>query len=452
MTTSIDAIADLRQRLRGQVVLPDVPAFDELRRTFNARLDRRPRLIVRPVDAADVATAVTWAAEQDLPISVRGGGHSVAGYGVGPDALMIDLGELRAVAVDREARTADVGGGALLEDLDRATTAVGLAAPSGTYIDTGVGGLTLSGGIGFLLGCAGFACDALIGAEVVAADGSIVQVDDSTDPDLLWALRGGGGNFGIVTRFRHALIPLTQLYGGRMRFAGSSVPEVLRLVLELQRPDAPDELTLQGVLALDPERGPTASVLGAWVGPTDDGPRWFAPFKALSGAFVDEIGPLSFLALQTMGDRMGPTYRHYWKGQFVSDVSAGLQANLLEHAANAPADSIVLVEPIHGLAHRIAAGHASFGSRHALANVSALGIWSDPADDARVTDWARWTVTTLEPYAVRGAGYLNYASDDEPANRLEQAFGGDSFARLRAVKRRMDPDNRFRFNANIRPA
>ena len=452
MTTSIDVIADLRQRLRGQVVLPDASTFDELRRTFNAMLDRRPRVIARPVDAADVAAAVRWATEQDLPISVRGGGHSVAGHGVGPDALMIDLRELRTVTVDREARIADVGGGALLEDLDRATTALGLAAPSGTYIDTGVGGLTLSGGIGFLLGRAGFACDALIGAEVVAADGSLVHVDESRDPDLLWALRGGGGNFGVVTRFRHALTPLTQLYGGRMRFAGPAVPEVLRLVLELQGPDAPDELTLQGVLALDPERGPTASVLGAWVGPTDEGPRWFAPFTKLPGAFVDEIGPMSYLVLQTMGDRMGPTYRHYWKGQFVSNVSVALQATLLEHAATAPADSIVLIEPIHGLAHRIPAGHAAFGSRHALANVSALGIWEDPADDARVIDWSRGAVAALEPYALRGAGYLNYTSDDEPASRLEPAFGSASFARLQAVKRRMDPDNRFRFNANIWPA
>jgi FAD/FMN-containing dehydrogenase len=452
MTTSIDAIAELRGRLRGEVVLPDAPAFDELRRTFNAMLDRRPRLIVRPVDTADVATAVRWAREQDLPISVRGGGHSVAGHAVGQDALMIDLGEMRTVVVDREARTADSGGGALLEDLDRATTPAGLAAPSGTYLDTGLAGLTLSGGISYLLGAAGFACDALIGAEIVAADGSIIQVDESSEPDLLWALRGGGGNFGVVTRMRHALIPLTDLYGGRMRFAGAAVPEVLRLLLEIQGPDAPDELTLQGVLALDPELGPTASVIGAWVGPQEDGERWFSPFKALPGAFLDELGPTSYLALQTLQDRMGPTFRHYWKGQFVRDVGAGLQASILTHAAGAPADSIVLVEPIHGLAHRIPADHAALASRSGLANVSALGVWSNPADDEQVMAWARETVASLEPYALRGAGYLNYTSDDEPASRLEQAFGSASFARLQAVKRRMDPDNRFRFNANIPPA
>ncbi len=452
MTTSIDGIGALRQRLRGQVVLPDAPAYDELRRTFNAMLDRRPRLIVRPVDTADVATAVRWAAEQDLAISVRGGGHSVAGHGVGPDALMIDLRDMRSVMVDREARIADSGGGTLLEDLDRATTAVGLAAPSGTYLDTGLGGLTLSGGISYLLGQAGFACDALIAAEVVAADGSIVQVDASTDTDLLWALRGGGGNFGVVTRLRHALIPLTELYGGRMRFAGAAVPDVLRLVLELQGPDAPDELTLQGVLALDPDLGPTASVVGAWVGPISDGPKQFAPFKALPGAFLDELGETSYLALQAMQDRMGPTYRHYWKGQYVRDVGEGLQASVLEHAASSPADSIVLIEPIHGLAHRIPAGHAALFSRGGLANVSALGVWSNPADDAQVIGWARRTVAALEPYALRGAGYLNYTSDDEPASRLEEAFGTASFARLQAVKRRMDPHNRFRFNANIPPA
>jgi FAD/FMN-containing dehydrogenase len=237
-----------------------------------------------------------------------------------------------------------------------------------------------------------------------------------------------------------------------MRFAGPAVSEVLRLVLELQGPDAPDELTLQGVLALDPELGPTASVIGAWVGPVEDGPKRFAPFKALPGAFVDELGPTSYLALQNLQDRMGPAYRHYWKGQFVGDVGAGLQASILAAAAEAPADSIVLVEPIHGLAHRIPAAHAALGSRSGLANVSALGVWSDPADDARLIDWARRTVAALEPFALRGAGYLNYNSDDEPVSRLEQAFGTASFARLQAVKRRLDPDNRFRFNANIPPA
>jgi FAD/FMN-containing dehydrogenase len=452
MTGALETLDDLRRRVRGRVVEPAEPDFDQLRRTFNAMLDRRPRVIVRPVDAADVAAAVAWAAEVDLPISVRGGGHSVAGHAVGHGALMIDLGELRDVTVDQRVRTAEVGGGALLEDLDRATMAVGLAAPSGTYLDTGVAGLTLTGGIGFLLGCAGFACDALVGAEVVTADGTIRQVDGDSDPDLLWALRGGGGNFGVVTELRHALIPLTEVYGGEMRFAGPAVPEVVRLLFELQGADAPDELTIQGTVGLDAERGLVASVLGAWVGAPGEGRRRLAPITALPGAFVDEIGPTTYVAVQTMFERMGPTYRHYWKGQFVADVSAGLQATILEAAAEAPADSEILIEPIHGVAHRYPDDHAAFGSRRALANVSALGIWSDVSDDVEAIGWARTTTSALEPFSLRGGGYLNYAPEDETANRVEQAFGRDSFRRLQAVKRRVDPDNRFRFNANIPPA
>jgi FAD/FMN-containing dehydrogenase len=452
MTSAIETLDVLRRRVRGRIVEPSEPGFDELRRTFNAMLDRRPRVIVRPVDTVDVAAAVAWATDVDLPISIRGGGHSVAGHAVGQDALMIDLGELRDVTVDRRGRTAEAGGGALLEDLDRATTAVGLAAPSGTYLDTGVAGLTLTGGIGYLLGSAGFACDALVGAEVVTADGTIVQVDGDSDPELLWALRGGGGNFGVVTKLRHALMPLGAVYGGQIRFAGPAVPEVVRLLFALQGPDAPDELTIQGTVGLDAERGPIASVFAAWVGAPEEGPRRLAPITALPGAFVHDIGPTTYLALQTMFERMGPTYRHYWKGQFVADVSAGLQATILDRAADAPADSAILIEPIHGLAHRFPDGHAAFGSRRALANVSALGIWSAAADDARAIGWARTTTAALEPFSLRGGGYLNYAPEDETASRVEQAFGGESFPRLQAVKRRIDPDNRFRFNANIPPA
>jgi FAD/FMN-containing dehydrogenase len=451
MASSIDRLDVLRGRMRGRVVGPDDPDFGALRRTFNAMIDRRPAVIVRPLDTADVATAVAWAAENDLPISVRGGGHSVAGHAVGHDSLMVDLGEMRAVTVDPAARTADAGGGALLEDLDRATTEIGLVAPTGTYRDTGVAGLTLSGGISYLLGYAGFACDALVGAELVTADGRVLLIDATREPELLWALRGGGGNFGVVTRLRYALVPIDHVYGGQMRFAGEVVPDVVRLVFELQAAGAPDALSLLGAVGLDADAGPAATLYGAWVGDPHEGPNAFAPFRELPGLVADEVGPMTYLALQTMGDRMGSTYRHYWKGQFVNRVTPELYATILEQAATAPADSVVLLEPIHGRAHRIPESHAAFGGRKALANVSALGIWTDPADDGAVIDWARQTTTALEPFSLRGGGYLNYSPADETAKRIEQAFGRESFARLQALKRRVDPENRFRFNPNIPP-
>ena len=452
MAISIDQLDALRVRLRGGLLLPTDPRFDERRRTFNAMLDRRPAVIVRPLDTDDVAAAVRWAAAEDLPISIRGGGHSVAGHAVGPDSLMIDLAHMRSVTVDPASKVAEAAGGALLEDLDRATTSQGYGAPSGTYLDTGVAGLTLTGGIGFLLGAAGFACDALVGAEVVTANGSIVQVDETSDPELLWALRGGGGNFGVATRLRHGLIPLGHVYGGRIRLAGDGVADALRLLFELQAEAASDQLTLQATVGHNAVDGLSASVLGLWIGEPEMGPRIFAPLRALPGISLDHVGQTTYLDMQLISDRMGPTYRHYWKGQFVRDVGAGLQATILEAATRAPGESEILVEPIHGFAHRVPETHAAFGSRRALANVSALGIWSDPADDPAAMGWARDATTALEPFSLRGGGYLNYAPEDESARRVEQAFGAEAFARLQAVKRRVDPDNRFRFNANIPPA
>jgi FAD/FMN-containing dehydrogenase len=452
MASSTDPIDALRTRVRGEMLLPGDPRFDERRRTFNAMLDRRPRVIVQPVDTSDVVAAVTWAAAHDLPISVRGGGHSVAGHAVGPESLMLDLANLRAVTVDPASRIAEAGGGALLEDLDRATTSQGFGAPSGTYRDTGVAGLTLTGGISYLLGAAGFACDALVGAEVVTTDGHVLHVDAESDPELLWALRGGGGNFGVVTKLRHALISLSNVYAGRIRIAGDAVADALRLLFELQSEPASDELTLQATVGHDRELGLHGSILGLWIGEPEMGPRIFAPLRALRGIYLDTVGRTSYLAMQQEFDRMGPTYRHYWKGQFVRNTGPELQATILERAAMTPGESAILIEPIHGHAHRVPESHAAFGGRPALANVSALGVWSDPADDAAAIGWARETTTALEPFSLRGGGYLNYAPEDESARRVEQAFGAASFARLQAVKRRVDPYNRFRFNANIPPA
>lgn len=452
MAIATDPFDALRARVHGDVLVPGEPTYDERRQTFNAMLDRRPRLIVRPAHTADVVEAVRWAAANDLAISVRGGGHNVAGYAVGPDSLMLDMGAMRSVTADPDRRVAEAGGGALLEDLDRATIAHELAAPSGTYLDTGVAGLTLTGGIGYLLGAAGFACDALVGAELVTAGGEVLQVDEQRDPELLWALRGGGGNFGVVTKLRHALIPVRNPYGGRLRLEGAAVADALRLLFELQGDAASDELTLQSYLSVDPDRGPVMSILGLWIGEPELGPRVFAPLRALGGVFFDSIGPYPYLDMQVIFERMGPGFRNYWKGHFVRDVGPAVQDVILEGAATGVVHSGMLIEPIHGAAHRFPDDHAAFGGRRALANVSAIGIWEDPADDAAGIAWARRATAALEPFSLRGGGYLNYAPEDETAHRVEQAFGAESFARLRAVKRRLDPENRFRFNANIPPA
>ena len=442
----------LARTARGPVIGPADAAYDDTRRTFNAMLDHRPVVIVQPLDTADVSAAVRWAIDADLPISVRCGGHSVAGHGVGNGSLMLDLARIRTVTVDPDSLVAEAGGGARLEDLDRATTAHGLAAPSGTYADTGIGGIFLGGGINYLLGTRGFACDAVIGAELVTADGSIVEVDAELEPELLWALRGGGGNFGVVTRFRVALAPLGPVFAGRMRFAGPRTRELTEHLFELQAA-GPDELSLYGVLWRDDSLGGLmCTVFAAWTGEPERAESQVASLRSRPDKIFDEFGPMSYLDLQLLGDRGGPSHREYGKAQFVDAITPGLIDAIEAAHERISLGSAILMEPIHGMAHRIPVESAAFGARDAMANISALASWDDPADDEAQIRWARESVASWEPFSRRGGGYLNYASADETARRVEGAFGAERFARLRAVKRRCDPDNRFRFNANIPPA
>jgi FAD/FMN-containing dehydrogenase len=444
----LDALA---QTLRGPVIRPGDAMYEGARRTRNAMLDRHPVAIARPVDALDVATAIRWAAEADLPISVRGGGHSVAGHSVGDGALMLDLGNLRTVSVDPVARTADVGGGALLEDLDRATVAFGLAAPSGTFADTGIGGLVLGGGINYLLGSRGFACDALVGAELVIADGTIVEVDAEREPELLWALRGGGGNFGVVTRFRLSLGPLTRVYGGSMSFTGPTTRELINLTIEVID-SAPDELMLAAAVGKASTGDPFFELFGAWTGLPALGESLFAPFRGRPDLVADEMREIDYLDLQLLAERGGPRFRQYWKSVFVKSMEPGLVEAIATARDAVPPTSFILIEPIHGQASRIPDESAAFGARAAAANVAAIAVWEDPADDEANVRWARESVASWAPYSLRGGGYLNYSAADETVDRVQQAFGAERYARLRAVKRRCDPDNRFRFNANIPPA
>ena len=449
MTLTIDS---LRPQVRGPVILPSDDAYDGTRRTFNAMLDKRPEVIVQPLDTADVVAAVRWAAESGLPVSIRGGGHSVAGHSVGDGSLMLDLARMRGVEVDASARLATVQGGAKLLDLDTATTAHGLAAPSGTYSDTGVGGLILGGGISYLMGSRGLACDALVGATLVMADGTVVEVDEAREPELLWTLRGGSGNFGVVTSFRLALGPIGEMYNARLRFRGADAPALLERYFEFDA-EAPDELTTQAVLWNAPDVGPGITLVGAWSGDPEQGVAAFAPFVAGFEPIEDLSRRLSYVELQQVFERMGADYRHYWKGQFVGRTDGGFVDALKASQSALPAGhGIVLIEPMHGMVHRVPASSAAFGARSAVANVSALAVWTDPGEDAAQIGWARDSVAGWEPWSLLGGGYVNYTPADETAARIEQIYGAERFARLRAVKRRCDPDNRFRFNANIPPA
>jgi FAD/FMN-containing dehydrogenase len=440
----------LRARIRGEVLHPDHPAYGAARTPFNAMASGRPAAIVRPVDTDDVAAAVRAAADADLLIGIRGGGHSVAGHSTPDGGLLIDLSGWRGASVDPVAQIADALGGSRLMDLDAATAAFGLAAPSGTFVDTGIAGLTLSGGISYLLPSEGFACDALIGAELVTAGGDVIDVDQAREPDLLWALRGGGGNFGVVTRLRYRLTAVPTIYGGHLRFGGDRAVEVLARAFDIDR-EAPDELALTAAVSRADD-GVVVSLLVAWRGDATTGQRGVAELAGHASLVEQDVRAMNWLQLQSQNLPVPFGLRHYWKGHLVRDTPPALAEALVDAVAVAGPSDFVLVELIHGQAHRIPAASAAFGGRAAIANVTALAIWGDVAEDDQHIAWSRATAAAVEPWSLRGGGYLNYAEVDQSAARVAAAFEPEAFARLRQVKRRYDPDNRFRFNANIAPA
>lgn len=450
---TIEEGAALRSRLPETALLPGDPGYDEGRVSFNGMLDRRPAAIVPCVTTGDVVAAVRAARAAGLQIAIRGGGHSVAGHGIADGALVVSLAAMRSVEVDPERRVARVRGGALWEDVDRATTAHGLAVPGGTFVDTGVGGLTLGGGIGWLMPLAGFTCDNLIAAEVVTADGSVVTAGpaaDGGDPDLLWALRGGGGNFGVVTEFTFGLIPIGPIWGGRIRYDASAAGEVVSRIEALLASRPASFLPIIGIRR-DPDLGVVQIVVmlavldGSDPAPIEDALRRDLPVHS------DDLGPRSYVSMQELSGILPFGLRHYWKGYFLRSLDRDLIEALVAMRSDPDAGGLdfILIEGIVGAGRIEPPDGAAFGQRAARWNASALGIWESPDHDEAGTRWARRTAALLEPYSVSGAGYVNYSPADESAERVQAAYGDERWQRLVTIKRRYDPDNRFRFNHNI---
>ncbi len=444
-------VRDLRALTRGQVLTPRDDGYESARAAFNALATGRPAYIFRPADLPDIVAAVRWAVESDLAIGVRGGGHSVAGHSCPEGALLVDLSRWRGATVDPVARTAEALGGSRLMDLDAATAAFGLAAPSGTFVDTGIGGLTLTGGLSWILASEGFACDALVGAQLVTMAGDVLEVDEQHEPELLWGLRGGGGNFGIVTRLRYALTPVTQMFGGAVRFRGDGVRDALVRVMELDV-DAPDQLVMTMVTYPGEDGSPAGHVNIAWRGDAADGAAVVRSLIEHPACYVSELRSMNWLQMQALFTPFPFGLRQYWKGHLVGKADASLADAALGAASDAGSESFVLLELIHGKAHRIPADHAAFGGRAAVANVTALAIWENEDDDEREIAWARALADSVAPLSLHGGGYLNYPELDQSKARVAAAYPPDSWARLRHLKRRLDPANRLRFNANVPPA
>ncbi len=448
--TTTESLGELRRSLAGSVLTSDGADYDAARRCFNALVDRRPAVIARCLGPQDVAAAFDFARAHELEVAVRGGGHNPAGHCVLDGGLVIDLSQLRAVEVDSRGRIARSGGGATWLDFDAATQAHGLVTPGGVVGSTGVCGLALGGGIGHLTAQLGLTCDNIVGAELVTPDGAVVHASAEENAELLWGLRGGGGNFGVATRLDFQLHPLDGVVGGRLAFGGDGVRDALRCFRDVAA-SAPRDLSCQAILALDESLVPALVVAPCYTGPDAD-PAELRELRAAPGLLEDEVRPQTFLDQQRVFDSPYGENRHYWKGHFVRALPDEAIDALLERisAIGRPPGGI-LIESLHGAPKEADPEGAVVGWRGAAFNISATATWEDAALDDVHIGWARETAAAIEPWSASGGGYVNYMQADEPIERVRAAFGEKSFGRLQALKRRYDPSNVLRRNQNVPP-
>lgn len=460
-TLSAEVIGDLRAATRGLVLTAADSPYDEARRVYNAMIDRRPAAILRAEDVADVIAGVRFAREHSLSLAVRGGGHSVPGFGTCDDGLVIDLAAMRNVRVDPKSKRARIGGGAELGALDHAGSAFGLATPAGFISTTGVGGLTLGGGIGaYISRRFGLTCDNLVSARVVTANGQFVRAAADENEELFWALRGGGGNFGVVTEFEFQLHPVSQVFGGPILYEASAAREVAAFYRDFMR-TAPRELgaflgfQLAPPLPFIPDKrhlDPVCLIVVCWSGAADAAEQALAPLRSAGPKIAEHVGPMPYPALQSAFDALLPRgLQHYWKADFVSELSDEAIAVHAERGPTVPCvNSAVHIYPIDGAVHDVEAEATAFAHRDAKYALNIAGIWPDPKDNNTNIKWVRDYYAAAHPHSGYEGGYTNFTSEDD--ERRVRANYGKSFDRLAEVKRRWDPDNLFRLNQNVEPA
>jgi FAD/FMN-containing dehydrogenase len=453
------ALRAFRAGLQGALLVPADTGYDEARRVFNAMIDRYPALIVQPLNAEDVRRGVLFAREHELPLSVKGGGHNVAGSAVVEGGLMLDLSTMKGVRVDLERRIAVAQPGLLLGELDRATQAFGLATPLGTASVTGIAGLTLGGGIGWLNGKHGLALDNLVAADVVTADGELLRTSDEEHPDLYWAIRGGSGNFGVVTSFDYRLHPVGPVLTGSLVYPPEQTREALRFYDEFSR-TCPDELSTIGNLATDEAGRTVMAVTYAWCGAPDAGERAARPLRAFGQPVEDVVETLEYCALQQIIDeRFPPGRQHYWKSSFLTTLSDEAIEVMLHYANERPSPAYVhsaggssraaiALQHLHGAAARVESSATAFPHRLDHFDFLLVSQWTDPADADRHIAWTRDFFAAMRPFTER-AVYVNGLGAGEEA-RVREAYGVN-YPRLAAIKARYDPTNHFRANQNIRP-
>ena len=457
MNTAIDNLSD---RVRGQVITASDPAYDDARSVYNAMHDRRPQAVVRCVDAADVMAAIAAARESDLDLAVRGGGHSVPGFGTVDDGLVIDLARMNGVQVDPGKKVARVGGGATWGNVDHATYPFGLAAPGGIISTTGVGGLTLGGGLGYLTRSVGLTIDNLLSADVVLADGRQVTASHYQNEDLFWALRGGGGNFGVVTTFEFQLHEVGDVVGGPLFYEFDDAAAVLRGYSDYIA-EAPEPLgcffgwQIAPELPFIPEDrvGDLFCVLvPCWNGPHDETERVLKPLRNIAEVKAEHCVAMPFPALNSLFDDAVPKgMQNYWKADFITGLTDEAIAAHIAHGRHTPTvSSSMHLHPINGAAQRVGADETAFGHRDKNFSPVIAGIWDDPADNEANIKWVRDYYDAIHPHSGSDGGYVNFMSDDD-GHRAPANYGAN-YKRLASVKAAYDPDNVFRVNQNIEPA
>jgi FAD/FMN-containing dehydrogenase len=449
----------LRGRLRGPLLCPGDEGYEPARRVYNGMIDRRPAAIVRCADAADVLHAIRFARDQGLIVAVRGGSHNVAGFATCDGGLVIDLSRMRGVRVDPQRRVAHAEGGCTWGDFDHATHAFGLATPGGVLSTTGVAGLTLGGGFGYLTRKYGLSCDNLVSADVVTADGRLITASEDENEDLFWGLRGGGGNFGVVTSFEFQVHPVSTVIGGPLLYPLEKAGEALQFFRDYMAKASDDMNTFFAFLIVPP--GPpfppqlhlktVCGIVACWAGPKEKAEEAFAPLRRFGPPLLDLVGPLPYPALQGMFDPLlPPGLQHYWKADFVNAIDDRSIDVHLKYGPKIPTvQSVMHIYSLGGAVARVEKSKTAFSYRDARYVHIIAGVGEDAAGNESRTAWTREYWTKLRPYAAGGA-YVNFLME-EGDERIQAAYGAATYERLVALKNKLDPTNFFRLNQNIRP-
>jgi FAD/FMN-containing dehydrogenase len=444
---------DLSGRVSGRVLRPTDDGYDAARRVHNGLVDRAPAVIVRCRSAADAAAGVRFARAAGLDVCVRGGGHNVAGRAVVDDAVMIDLAEMKGTSIDSDARTVRAEGGLNWAELNSATAEQGLAVTGGAISTTGIAGLTLGGGLGWLMAKYGLAADNVLAVELVNAEGDIFEVTADSDPDLFWALRGGGGNFGIATAFTYRLHPLEMVTGGLIAHPVEAAPELLRFYREAVA-DCPDDLTVFAALAHAPDGSgmKLAAMVVFHTGDEEQAEADLAPFKSWGSPAVVDVGRMPYQVMNTLLDAGYPAGAlNYWLASFAQTLSDGLIDQMVERFASVPSPmTAILMEHFHGAVTRVGVTDTAVPHRHEGWNVFIPSVWTDPAATDENVAWTRETHRAFGPH-LEERRWLNYLGDDQGGDAVRAAYG-PNYERLVELKRRYDPENVFHHNHNIDPS